>query len=86
MNLNNNIQENTEESQLLRKKGRTRTIEIYKDGVHIETIEGLINTFKWAEENHICNQGWIRHSLKTGKETIPGRKFKDGGYLFKYAK
>ncbi|PFZ20100.1 hypothetical protein [Bacillus wiedmannii] len=81
-----NTEHTTKEPQLEKRRGRTRTIEIYKDGVHIETIEGLINTFNWAKENYICNQGWIRHSLKTGKETIPGRKFKDGGYLFKYAK
>ena len=67
-----------------RKHGRTRTIEVYKDGILISTIEGLLNTFKWASTNNICNTGWIRNSLKTGQETIPGRKFKEGGYLFKY--
>ncbi|PFZ06579.1 hypothetical protein COL63_27410 [Bacillus pseudomycoides] len=85
MNLKNITQEQCEGSQPRRKKGRTRTIEVYKDGVHIETIEGLIKTFKWAEENKICNQGWIKNSLRTGNETVAGRKFKEGGYRFKYA-
>ncbi|PLR86658.1 hypothetical protein [Bacillus sp. V33-4] len=47
-------------------KGRTRTIEVFKDGQLVRTIEGLIETFKWANENAICDQGWVKHSLKTG--------------------
>ncbi|PGC30279.1 MULTISPECIES: hypothetical protein [Bacillus] len=84
MDLKNITQEQCEESKTKKKKGRTRTIEVYKNGVHIETIEGLIKTFKWAAENNIANQGWIKHSLKNNVPTIPGRKFKEGGYLFKY--
>ncbi|PER08879.1 hypothetical protein [Bacillus cereus] len=84
MNLKNITQEQCEESQHKRKKGRTRTIEVYKDGVHIETIEGLLNTFKWANENGIANEGWVKESLRSGRETIAGRKYKTGGYLFKY--
>lgn len=67
------------------RRGRKRVIEVYKDGKLIKTIDGLIETFKWAQENNICNAGWVKHSLKTGKETVAGRKFKQGGYLFKYA-
>jgi len=26
----------------------------------------------------------VKHSLKTGKETVAGRKFEEGGFLFKY--
>lgn len=66
-------------------RGRTRTINVYKNGELFATIEGLIETFKWAVENGVSNQGWVKHSLKTGKETVAGRKFKEGGYLFKYA-
>ncbi|UDY80737.1 Rho termination factor N-terminal domain-containing protein [Geobacillus phage GR1] len=67
------------------RRGRRRVIEVYKDGVLINTIDGLLETFKWATENNVCNVGWVKHSLKTGKETVAGRKFKEGGYLFKYA-
>ena len=67
------------------KRGRTRTIEIYKDGKLINTIEGLLKTFAWAKENEITNQGWVKRSLKTGEETNAGWKYKEGGYLFKYA-
>lgn len=67
------------------RRGRKRTIEVYKDGQLINTIDGLLETFKWATENNICNVGWVKHSLKTGKETVAGRKFKTGGYLFKYS-
>jgi hypothetical protein len=67
------------------RRGRTRTIEVYKDGELFNTIEGLIETLKWAVENNICNQGWVKSSLKTGRETVAGRKFKEGGFLFKYA-
>ena len=66
-------------------KGRTRTIQVLKDGELVIEIEGLINTFKWADENKVCNAGWVKHSLKTGKETVAGRKYKQGGYLFKYS-
>lgn len=38
------------------RKGRTRTIEVFKDGEKVTTIEGLIETFKWANDNKICNQ------------------------------
>jgi hypothetical protein len=67
------------------RRGRRRVIEVYKDGQLVNTINGLLETFKWATENNICNVGWVKHSLKTGKETVAGRKFKTGGYLFKYA-
>ncbi|PHA62847.1 Rho termination factor N-terminal domain-containing protein [Bacillus wiedmannii] len=67
------------------RKGRTRIINVYKDGQLVETIEGLLNTFKWAAENNISNQGWVKHSLKNNVPTVPGRKFKEGGYLFQYA-
>lgn len=67
------------------RKGRTRTINVFKDGQLVETVEGLIETFKWAEQNNVCNQGWVKHSLKTGKETVAGRKFKESGYRFEYA-
>lgn len=68
------------------KRGRTRTIEVYKDGELIETIEGLLKTFEWAKENKITNQGWVKRSLKTGEETKAGWKYKEGGgYIFKYA-
>ena len=67
------------------KRGRTRTIEIYKDGELIKTVEGLLKTFDWVKENKITNQGWVKRSLKTGEETAPGWKYKEGGYLFKYA-
>ena len=66
------------------QRGRRRVIKVYKDGKLINTIDGLLETFKWAIDNNICNVGWVKHSLKTGKETTPGRKFKEGGYLFKY--
>jgi hypothetical protein len=78
-------QQKKEEVETSRRKGRTRVIEVYKDGQLVTRIEGLIETFKWAAENKVCNQGWVKHSLKTGKETVAGRKFKEGGYLFKYA-
>jgi len=65
--------------------GRTKVIEVWKDGVKIATINGLIETLKWAVAEGVSNQGWVKHSLKTGKETVAGRKFKEGGYLFKYA-
>ena len=67
------------------KRGRTRTIEIYKDGKLIKTIEGLLKTFEWARENKIANEGWVKRSLKLGEETAAGYKYKEGGYLFKYA-
>jgi len=68
------------------KRGRRRKIEVYKDGELIETIDGLLNTFKWASENEITNQGWVKRSLKNNEVTKAGWKFKNGGgYLFKYA-
>lgn len=68
-----------------RRKGRTRTIEIYKDGALLHTVAGLIETFKYVTENNITNVGWVKRSLKTGEETNAGYKYKVGGYLFKYA-
>jgi hypothetical protein len=69
-----------------RKRGRNkRKINVYKDGELIITIEGLLETFEWAAKNHICNQGWVKRSLRNGEPTKPGYRFKEGGYLFKYA-
>lgn len=82
-NETNQVQNKTESPAS--NRGRMRVIEVWKDGKCIKTIDGLIETFKWAVENGICNQGWVKNSLKTGKETVAGRKFKEGGYLFKYA-
>ncbi|PEN61601.1 Rho termination factor N-terminal domain-containing protein [Bacillus wiedmannii] len=73
------------ESTTSNRKGRTRIINVYKDGQLINKIEGLLKTFKWAAENNISNQGWVKHSLKNNVPTVPGRKFKEGGYLFQYA-
>lgn len=67
------------------RHGRTRKIEVWKDGQLVAEIDGLIETFKWATENNVCNVGWVKHSLKNNIPTTPGRKFKEGGYLFKYA-
>jgi len=67
-----------------RRGNRKKHIQIFKDGILILTIEGLIETMKWASENNICNSGWIRESLRTGRETIAGRKYKVGGYKFQY--
>lgn len=67
------------------RRGRTKTIEVYKNGELIETIDGLLNTFRWAKENDITNQGWVKRSLKTGEETTSGWRYKEGGYIFKYA-
>ena len=67
------------------RKGRTRTVNVYKDGQLVQTVVGLLETFKWAADNNVCNQGWVKHSLKTGSETTSGRKFKEGGYKFEYA-
>lgn len=66
-------------------KGKIQSIEVYKDGELFTVIEGLLNTFKWAVDNEVCNAGWVKRSLKTKEETKPGRKYKQGGYLFKYA-
>lgn len=74
-----------EETPIRSNKGRVRTINIYKDGEQIKVIDGLLETFKWATENGIANQGWVKESLKTGRETTAGRKFKEGGYRFEYA-
>ncbi|PED63951.1 Rho termination factor N-terminal domain-containing protein [Priestia megaterium] len=74
-----------EKPQAKKKHGRTRTIEVYKDEELVTKIVGLLETFKWAEENKICNQGWVKHSLRNGVPTVAGRKFKEEGYLFKYA-
>jgi|SRR5699024_4991022 len=78
-------QEVDEEAPVRSTRGRRRTIEVYKDGVLIKTVKGLLKTFDWVRENQIANQGWVKRSLKTGEETKPGFKFKEGGYLFKYA-
>lgn len=80
-----NSQDKEEVGVAPNRKGRTRIINVYKDGVLVNTIEGLLNTFKWAAENNISNQGWVKHSLKNNVPTVPGRKFKEGGYLFQYA-
>ncbi|MEK5205218.1 MULTISPECIES: Rho termination factor N-terminal domain-containing protein [Bacillus] len=77
--------QNSKEESTPNRKGRTRIINVYKDGQLVETIEGLLNTFKWAADNNISNQGWVKHSLKNNVPTVPGRKFKEGGYLFQYA-
>ena len=67
-----------------KKRRKVRKIEVYKDGEKVKTLESLTETFKWATENEIANAGWVRESLKSGRETTPGRKYKEGGYLFKY--
>ena len=80
------VEEVQEEKPSLNKRGgKKKSINVYKDGELIETIDGLINTLKWSVENGIANQGWVKNSLKTGKETVAGRKFKEGGYKFEYA-
>ena len=58
-----------------KKSQRGRKIEVYKDGEKVKTLESLMETFKWAKENKIANQGWVKESLKSGRETTPGRKF-----------
>ena len=57
----------------------------YKDGELIKTIDGVLKTFDWAKENNIAHQDWVKRSLRTGEETESGWKYKEGGYLFKYA-
>ena len=75
----------TTESKPKTKKGNRKIIEVYKDGELVNTLDSLTETFKWARENKIANAGWVRNSLKTGQETVAGSKYKEGGYLFKYA-
>ena len=75
----------TTESKPKTKKGNRKIIEVYKDGELVNTLDSLTETFKWAKENKIANAGWVRNSLKTGQETKAGSKYKEGGYLFKYA-
>lgn len=75
----------TTESKSKTKKGNKKIIEVYKDGELVNTLDSLTETFKWAKENKIANAGWVRNSLKTGQETKAGSKYKEGGYLFKYA-
>ena len=75
----------TTESKPKTKKGNRKIIEVYKDGELVNTLDSLTETFKWAKENKIANAGWVRNSLKTGQETKSGSKYKEGGYLFKYA-
>lgn len=77
--------ESNEETPKKKKNGRTRVINVYKDGELIETIEGLMETFKWVTENHITNVGWVKRSLRTGEETNAGYKYRVGGYKFEYA-
>lgn len=67
------------------KKGNRKIIEVYKDGELFNVLGSLTETFKWAKENKVANAGWVRHSLNTGQETKAGSKYKEGGYLFKYA-
>ena len=67
-----------------KNRRRTRTVEIYKDGELIKTIDGVLKTFDWAKENNIAHQDWVKRSLRTGEETEAGWKYKEGGYLFKY--
>jgi len=67
-----------------KKSRRGRRIEVYKDGEVVKTLESLMETFKWAKENKIANQGWVKESLKSGRETTPGRKYKEGDYRFSY--
>ena len=67
-----------------KKSQRGRKIEVYKDGEVVKTLESLMETFKWAKENKIANSGWVKESLKSGRETTPGRKYKEGGYKFSY--
>ena len=74
-----------EETPKKKKNGRTRVINVFKDGELIETIEGLMETFKWVTDNNITNVGWVKRSLKTGEETNAGYKYKIGGYKFEYA-
>lgn len=68
-----------------KKRGRKRKIEVYKNGVLFETIDGLLETFKWVTDNKITNVGWVKRSLKNNEETQAGYKYREGGYLFKYA-
>lgn len=75
----------TTESKSKTRKGNKKIIEVYKDGELVNTLDSLTETFKWAKENKIANAGWVRNSLKTGQETKAGSKYKEGGYLFKYA-
>ena len=72
------------EEEPKKKSRRGRKIEVYKDGEVVKTLESLMETFKWAQENKIANQGWVKESLKSGRETTPGRKYKEGGYKFSY--
>ena len=83
--LQNIKEEQIKAEQSKKKTNKKKTIEILKNGKVIAVIEGLIETFKYVEEKQICNQGWVKHSLKTGKVTVAGRKYKMGGYLFRYA-
>ena len=75
----------TTESKYKTRKGNKKIIEVYKDGELVNTLDSLTETFKWSKENKIANAGWVRNSLKTGQETKAGSKYKEGGYLFKYA-
>ena len=72
------------EEEPKKKSRRGRKIEVYKDGEVVKTLESLMETFKWAQKNKIANQGWVKESLKSGRETTPGRKYKEGGYKFSY--
>ncbi|MDG0860341.1 hypothetical protein [Staphylococcus equorum] len=71
-------------SQPAGSRKRGRQIVVLKDGVQIKRLHSLKEAFTWAEENMICNEGWVKRSLKNNEETKPGRKFKEGGYLFQY--
>lgn len=71
-------------SQPAGSRKRGRQIIVLKDGVQIKRLHSLKEAFTWAEEFGICNQGWVKRSLRNKEETLPGRKFKEGGYLFQY--
>lgn len=78
------VVEEVEEEPKRRRHGKT--IKVFKDGEEVIQLNSLTETFKWAADNKICNQGWVKESLRSGRETTPGFRYKEGGYLFKYVK
>lgn len=76
----------SEKTAAPKKRGRSKKINVLKDGEFLIQIDGLLQTFAWAKENEITNTGWVKRSLKTGEETQAGWRYKNGGgYKFEYA-
>lgn len=84
-----NIENDEIEEEIIeepKKEIKGKRIDVYKDGEKVKTLESLTDTLKWAKDNKVANQGWVKESLRSGRETVAGRKYKEGGYLFTYNK